>query len=95
VTRGSTQHSVTRWTDCTDCRVLGSPEDEPAPQHVPLPAVESANVLGPRDNGGGEELGRMGYLGAMPRQDLPLATGQGDLLLDGALKLICEKAEQR
>lgn len=42
-----------------------------------------------------EGLGTMGYLGAMPRQDLPLATGQGDLLLDGALKLICEKGEQR
>lgn len=40
-------------------------------------------------------LGTMGYLGAMPRQDLPLATGQGDLLLDGALKVICEKGEQR
>lgn len=39
--------------------------------------------------------GENGYLGAMPRQDFPLATGQGNLLLDGTLKLICEKAEQR
>lgn len=29
------------------------------------------------------------YLGAMARQDLPLATGQCNLLLDWALKLIC------
>lgn len=27
---------------------------------------------------------RLGYLGAVPRQNLPLAAGQCDLLLDGA-----------
>ena len=31
---------------------------------------------------------RLGYLGAVPRQNLPLAAGQCDLLLDGAFKFI-------
>lgn len=31
---------------------------------------------------------RLGYLGAVPRQNLPLAAGQCDLLLDGTFKFI-------
>lgn len=35
------------------------------------------------------------YLGAMPGQNLPLAAGQRDLLLDGALELVWKERQEK
>ena len=37
---------------------------------------------------------RLGYLGAVPGQNLPFAAGQCDLLLDGAFKFIWKKGKE-
>lgn len=99
-------HSALSHT--VDCRVLGSTENEPSlPMDTsllrPLVGTREGEELEQQENaeaskcmarpaGGARETR---YLRAMPRQDLPLATGQGNFLLDGALKLICEEGEQR